>query len=106
MLMAEKKLLNKILDKIKKSESFRINLPCQGIIKMEKPVPFLVFYRIPLDGKDGFTSKLGKTESSYLFAEDTTDCNLGDLVRPLADLLEVKFNGFLLYEVWLSERTK
>ncbi len=104
MLVAEKKLLNKILDKIKKAEPFRINLPCNGIIKMEKPVPFMVLYRIPPNGKDGFTSKLGKTESSYLFAEDTPDCNLGNLVHHLADYLADKFKGFLLLEVWLSER--
>jgi len=104
MPTTEKKLLNKILDKIKKAEPFRINLPCKGVIRMEKPVPFLVLYRIPPNGKDGFTSKLGKTESSYLFAEDTSDCNLGDLVHTIADMLADKFKGFLVLEVWLSER--
>lgn len=99
---SEKKIINRILDKIKKKEPLRINIPGNGLVHMEKPVPFMVVYRIPPSGKDGFTSKLGKTESSYLYAEDCPECN--EIVKSIAENLADKFKGFLLLEVWLSEK--
>lgn len=98
----EKKIINRILDRIKKKEPIRIDIPGNGLIHMEKPVPFMVVYRIPPDGKDGFTSKLGKTESSYMYAEDSAGCSL--LVQNIAKHLSDQFKGFLLLEVWLSEK--
>src|SRR5690606_18863527 len=81
----------------------RISLPGNGLINMEKPVPFMVVYRIPPSGKDGFTSRLGKTESSYIYIEDSTENN--EIVRSVAEALSDMFKGFLLLEVWLSEKT-
>lgn len=98
----EKKVINRILDKIKKKEPLRINIPGNGLINMEKPVPFMVVYRIPPNGKDGFTSRLGKTESSYLYAEDCPECS--EIVKSIATYLSDQFKGFLLFEVWLSEK--
>src|SRR5690606_11587528 len=97
-------IINRIKDKIKKEESIHINLPSGGLFKMEKPVPFLVLYRIPPDGKDNFTSKLGKTESAYLYAADLPDGNLQRLIKEVGLLLADKFKGFLLMEVWLTEK--
>ena len=99
----EKRLINRILDKINKKEAMRISLPGNGLINMEKPVPFMVVYRIPPSGKDGFTSRLGKTESSYIYIEDSTENN--EIVRSVAEALSDMFKGFLLLEVWLSEKT-
>src|SRR5690606_15689752 len=97
-------IINRIKDKIKKEESIHINLPDGGLFKMEKPVPFLVLYRIPPDGKDSVTSKLGKTESAYLHVSDRQDGNLQLLIKEIVNLLADKFKGFLLLEVWLTEK--
>src|SRR5690606_36069311 len=97
------KIINRITGKIKKEEPIHINLPDGGLFKMEKPVPFLVLYRIPPYGKDSFTSKLGKTESAYLYAADLQDGNLQLLIQEVSNLLADKFKGFLLLEVWLTE---
>lgn len=99
-----KKTLNRIRDKIKKGESIFISLPGGGRFKMEKPVPFLVLYRIPPNGKDDFTSKLGKTESAYLYAADLPDGDLPFLIKEISNLLADEFKGFLLLEVWLTEK--
>jgi len=99
---SEKKIINRILDKIKKNEPLRINIPGNGLINMEKPVPFMVVYRIPPNGKDGFTSRLGKTESSYLYAEDSAENS--EIIKNVAEHLSDQFKGFLLLEVWLSEK--
>lgn len=98
------KIINRITDKIKKEEPIHINLPGGGLFKMEKPVPFLVLYRVPPDGNDGFTSKLGKTESAYLHAADMPDGNLRLLIKEVATHLTEKFKGFLLLEVWLAAK--
>jgi uncharacterized protein (TIGR02421 family) len=103
MSPTEKKLINRILDKIKKKEAMRITLPGNGLINMEKPVPFMVVYRIPPSGKDGFTSRLGKTESSYIYVEDSPENT--EIVRNVAEALSDMFKGFLLLEVWLSDKT-
>ena len=103
MSTPEKRLINRILDKINKKEAMRISLPGKGLINMEKPVPFMVVYRIPPSGKDGFTSRLGKTESSYIYIEDSAENN--EIVRCVAEVLSDMFKGFLLLEVWLSEKT-
>lgn len=96
------KIINRILDKIKKEEAIHMQLPGNGVLKIEKPVPFLVLYRIPKDGKNNLTAKLGKTESSYLYAEDWTNDTLIEIVHALANALADKFKGFLLFEFWLA----
>jgi uncharacterized protein (TIGR02421 family) len=102
MAVTEKKLINRILDKIKKGEPLLMNLPGEGELKMDKPLPFLVVYRIPPDGKNAYTSKLGKTESFFIFGRDTGNSELGDIVCSIAQKLADKFKGFLILEVWLS----
>lgn len=102
-MMETPKIINQILDKIKKGEPIHQSLPGNGILKMEKPVPFLVLYRKPIDGKNYLTSKLAKTESSYLLAEDSSDENLIEIINAVANALADKFKGFLLVEIWLAE---
>ena len=97
----DKKTVNRILSKIKSDEPIRVALPAKGLINMERPVPFMVVYRIPPNGKDGFTSRLGKTESSYLHAQDSSETT--EIIKSVANELADRFKGFLLLEVWLAE---
>lgn len=97
----ERRTVNRILSKIKSDDPLRVALPAKGLINMERPVPFMVVYRIPPSGKDGFTSRLGKTESSYLHAQDGAETT--EIVRSVANKLADRFKGFLLLEVWLAE---
>ncbi len=81
-----------------------VSLPCGGELNMDRPVPFLLVYRIPPDGEDLFSMTLGKTESAYLVAPDTPDCAITPIIKATADTLADKFGGFMLLEVWLSDR--
>lgn len=101
-----KKIINRILDKINKSEPIYQTLPGKGVLKMEKPVPFLVLYRIPPDGKNDLTSKLGKTESSYLFVKDISDESFIEIIHAVSNALADKFKSFLLFEFWLTEASE
>lgn len=71
---------------------------------MERPLPFLLLYRTPPDGKDRFTRYLGMTEAAYFSTgsmEEKEICSiLQDHVLPLSK----KFGGFLLIEVWVNQQ--
>lgn len=102
MAASHQKLLNQVKDKLKKSDPIYHLLPEGGILKMEHPVPFLVVYRIPKDGKDHFTSRLGKTESAYLIIQEQEQELLQDILHTIGTALSDKFKGFLILEIWLS----
>ncbi|MGN7783060.1 flavohemoglobin expression-modulating QEGLA motif protein [Niabella sp. 22666] len=103
MTEANQKILNRLQDKLKKSEPIHISLPGNGLLKIEKPVPFLLVYRLG-EGKDYFPNRLGKTESAYLIAEDSEDGLMRKIIQAVSNLLADKFNGFLIVETWLSPK--
>lgn len=100
----DRKRTNQLLDKLKKGEPIYVALGDSGELRIDKPVPFLLVYRIPDGRKDSFTSTLGTTESSYLMASDAGELSLRPLIHTIATTLSDRFNGFLLLEVWLSQR--
>ena len=99
-----KKHINRILDRLRNGKPLRSALPCGGELHMDRPVPYLLVYRIPPNGEDAFTSTLGKTESAYLVAPDTSECATTPIIRGIAAAMADKFGGFMLLEVWLSDR--
>ncbi|GAB3421412.1 flavohemoglobin expression-modulating QEGLA motif protein [Niabella aquatica] len=99
MTQAGLKILNRLEDKLKKAEPVHMSLPGNGILKIEKPVPFLLIYRLN-GNKDHFPNRLCKTESAYLIAEDSADGLLQQIIRLVARIFFDKFKGFLLVEAW------
>lgn len=99
-----KKHINRILAKLRKGNPLHVTLPCDGQLHMDRPVPYLLVYRVPPNGEDAFTSTLGKTESAYLVASDTDECAVTPIIREIAAAMADKFGGFMLLEVWLSDR--
>jgi len=102
MANKQEKLINQIQDKLKKGDPIQVSLPCKGVLKMDKPVPFLIIYRIPPSGKDLFTYNLARTESAYLIAPSSQECLLEPVIKTVSEFLADKFGGFMLVEVWLS----
>ena len=99
-----KKYIHRILDKLKKGNPLHTSLPCGGELHMDRPVPYLLVYRVPPHGEDTFTSTLGKTEAAYLVAPDTAACPITPIIRAIASAMADQFGGFMLLEVWLSDR--
>src|SRR5690606_20101807 len=97
------KQLHRIRARLKKGKPIRMALPCGGQLHIDRPVPYLLVYRVPPNGEDAFTSTLGKTESAYLVAPDTAECPTTLIVREIAGMMADQFGGFMLLEVWLSE---
>ncbi|HWK59318.1 MAG TPA: flavohemoglobin expression-modulating QEGLA motif protein [Parapedobacter sp.] len=104
MVTDTKKLMGRIRAKLKKGIPLRMELPCGGELHIDRPVPYLLVYRVPPNGEDAFTSTLGKTESAYLVAPDTSECPATPIVREIAEMMADQFGGFMLLEVWLSEQ--
>jgi len=97
-----KKYTNRILDKLEKDRPVHVSLPGGGELHMERPVPYLLVYRIPRHGSDTFTPALGNTQSAYLTAPDSEEFPIAPVVRSIASAMADKFGGFMLLEVWLS----
>ncbi len=97
-----KKTINRILDKLKKGTPLHMALPGAGEIRIDRPVPYLLVYRVPPSGEDAFTSTLGKTESAYLVAPETAAATSTAITRAIAGAMADQFGAFMLLEVWLS----
>ncbi|MEH6305350.1 DUF1704 domain-containing protein [Olivibacter sp. CPCC 100613] len=100
----QEKVLNQLRDKLKKGEAIRLSLPNKGLLKIDKPVPFLLVYRVPEKGKDNFTYNLAKTESSYLITFDYKTGKIAGLLKLITEYLADQFGGFILVEVWHQEK--
>src|SRR5690606_1156389 len=104
MTIETKKQVNRIVDKLKKDDALHVNLPHGGKLHMDRPVPFLLVYRIPPGETDTFTSTLGETESAYLVsAAHPEDDITPTVIKCIANTLADKFAGFMLLEVWLAD---
>lgn len=104
--VSDKKLFHKISSALKANQSVKITLPFSGELNIDQPVPFLLAYRFPPDGKDYFTLQLGKTESSYIMAPNDVDGTIHDLTKKITSQLADRFGSFLLLEVWVGDRRK
>lgn len=103
MSVDARKYINRIVDKLGKGHPLHVGLPGVGELNMDRPVPFLLVYRIPPDGIDRFTPALGNTESAYMVASDGNDQGVEAVIKAIANVLADKFGGFMLLEVWLNE---
>ncbi|WP_257658146.1 flavohemoglobin expression-modulating QEGLA motif protein [Parapedobacter lycopersici] len=103
--MTTEKYINRIADKLKKGNPLHMDLPNGGKLHLDRPVPFLLVYRIPPGAEDTFTPTLGETESAYLVSSAHPDDESTRLtIKTIANNLADKFGGFMLLEVWLSDQ--
>lgn len=77
-------------------------LPGDGILHIDRPLPFLCIYRYPKQFKDTTTARLVKTEASYLIASADQSDRLKPLILKIAQIMSDKFGAFLIFEVWSS----
>ena len=92
---AARNVLSTIRTRLKKGEPINIELPASGVLNIDRPMPFLLVYRFPHDGKDYFTYQLGMTESSYVMAHDDEGGSLTELLQGLINELSQTFGSFL-----------
>jgi uncharacterized protein (TIGR02421 family) len=101
--MAITKDFIKIIEtRISEGKRIRRFLPKNGILHIDRPLPFLYIFRYPLNGSHTFTSKLVKTEASYLIVDGEESEELHELICCITKLLSEKFKAFLIIEIWPS----
>ncbi|HEY4652979.1 MAG TPA: tyrosine/phenylalanine carboxypeptidase domain-containing protein [Cyclobacteriaceae bacterium] len=102
----DSEIVGTIKARLKKGEPIRLELPQSGILNIDKPVPFLLVYRFPQNGKDYFTFQLGMTESSYIMAHDDEGGELTKILQTLIHQLSETFGSFLVLEVWVGDKER
>ena len=85
-----------VKDKIKAGEPLILELPKNGLLYIEKPLPYLCVYRCMED--DPYFAGLLKTQASYLIADSSLD--ISELLEEISLAASEKFNAFLILEIW------
>lgn len=98
-----KEFIQIVEKRLKEGKRIRRFLPDNGVLHIDRPLPFLYVYRFPLDGSNTFTSKLVKTEASYLITSGESNENLHELICSISKISSEKFKAFLLIELWPSK---
>lgn len=95
-------LLADIVARLESGRRVRRNLPGDGRLHIERPLPFLCLFRRPADRPDPGTDWLVVGEGSYLIADakETDQVQIGRMVTDLTRTLSDRFGAVLLIELW------
>lgn len=102
-MLITKDFIKIIERRLKEGKRIRRFLPGNGVLHIDRPLPFLYVFRYPVDGSHTITSKLVKTEASYLIISGKDDESLHDLINSISKILSEKFKAFLIIEIWPSK---
>jgi uncharacterized protein (TIGR02421 family) len=95
-------LIDTICSRLRDGLRVRRFLPRRGRLHIDRPLPFLVVYRRPVDRDDAGTDRLVIGEGSYLVApgEESLQPEVGQLVQAVVKTLAERFGAFVLLELW------
>src|SRR5690554_6219303 len=85
-----------VKDTIEAGESINLELPENGLLYIEKPLPYICVYRFTED--DAHFAGLLKSQASYLIADAELD--ISELLEEISLSASEKFNAFLIMEMW------
>lgn len=103
------KITNQFVDNICKRISqhkpVRRNLPLNGRLHIDRPLPFICIYRHPSREKDPGTEKLVKGEASYLITSSSSKIkkDITFLLDSIISLISEEYKAFLIIEVWTKK---
>lgn len=99
-------LIADVIQKLKDGEQVRMELPDGGMLHFDRPLPFLVVFRQPVDGDNRPISLLVRSQTSFLIAPaDGKPENLKTLVCAIAKTISKKSGAFLIVEIWAGQTT-
>ena len=103
-------LINEIEDRLSKGKQVRRILPLDGLLHIDRTLPFLIVYRQPHNFSDKGTEKLVKGEASYLIisGDPRFKSTLTKLLRTIVKILSRECKAFLIIEIssMLNENEK
>lgn len=94
-----------IESQIESGEVLSCPLPLGGQLHIERPQPFLCFYRHPKNRVDTGTERLPTTQASYLIAAQRQPslAALSDMIKTIMSVQSRNFGAALLLEIWTTE---
>lgn len=93
-----------IIEAVENDQHLYLDLDDKGHINIDKPLPYIMVYRIPHEGKDLFSYKLSHTEASFIIGRDGGD-DFCAAINTVAKKMSEKFGAFMILEVWMGEHT-
>ncbi len=95
-------IIAEVQERLAQGKRIRRNLPANGRLHIDRPLPFLVAYRQPPERTDKGTALLVKGEASYLIASGKAKQRpgLSRLVRTVVRGLAERHSAVLIVEVW------
>jgi uncharacterized protein (TIGR02421 family) len=101
-------LLAAVRQRLDAGQPLRRTLPAGGRLHIDRPLPFLVVYRRPIDREDQGTSRLVLSSASYLIASGEEACVAATraLVATVVETLSGALGAFMIVELWTSAVAK
>lgn len=97
------KFLSDIHASLLAGQPIRCDLPGDGALYLERPLPFLTLYRQTTENDLG-TGELIRGEAAYLIVPSSmTKKVLVQLLKPIIDLQRDRFGAFLIIEIWSAD---
>jgi len=97
-------LIADVIQKLNEDKQVRMELPDGGLLYFDRPLPFLVIFRQPVEGDDRPMSLLVRSQTSFLIAPaNGKPENLKALVHAIAKTISKKSGAFLIIELWAQQ---
>ncbi len=94
--MIDKSIVKSVCKKLSEGRSVIQELPKDGIMYIEKLLPYLCIFRFKKE--DSHFSGLLKTQASYLIVDESVD--ISALLESISITVSQKLNAFLIMEMW------
>lgn len=93
-----------IRERLARGKAVRQSFGGDGMIHIDRQLPFMLLYRRPEARADEGTSSLVRGEASYLIASDSQAARpgLAKLVRTVIETLGSRNDAFLVIEIWAA----
>lgn len=95
-------LIEAVVDQLRSNRPVRRVLPGDGLVNIDRQLPFLFVYRPPAAGPDPLFARLMAGGASYLLAPSGARARAwtAKLVASLVETLSAMFGAFLVVELW------
>ena len=99
-------LIVKIQNRLSRGKQVRRVLPLDGMLHIDRALPFLIVYRQPYNNSDKGTERLVKGEASYLIISDDPriKSSLKKLLRTIVQTLHKEYKAFLIIEIYSNRK--
>ena len=98
----DQELIDSLVERIRRDRPIRSTLSTDGLLNIDRQLPFLFVYRPAPGDSDSVFAPLLAGGASYLLAPTARSCRAwtGRLIAAIAEELSATFGAFLVIELW------